>query len=960
MSSIFPYPKGSVWRKWDLHVHSPLSLLNNQFPKLPTGEPDWESFLSGLEASDLAVLGVTDYFTIDGYKKIREFKQAGRLASVHAIFPNVEFRLNTLVSGRRDGSNQKRLNLHVIFSDEVSPQDIEEHFLHDLHFYYEGNPQDRDETRKLKLSNIEALGARLIQEHQPFQDRTAREIGAMNIVVAHEEITKLLSGDSRFKDKYFIVFPEELFNLIDWDGQDHHVRKSILQKSDMVFTSNRNTISWCLGRDPYTAGPIAFMSEFKTLKPCVHGSDAHKIEEIGRPCARRAEATHRCTEPFQDCHFRYCWIKADPTFEGLKQIIYEPADRVRIQQDDPTPLKSNYCIERIDVTQSTINSELTITKTSLDLNHGLVAVTGGKGSGKTALVDLIANCYVDRRSTGDANSFVKRVAGDKPDLSIKLAFRDGTIYEKQLTDPGVFEESQIVYIAQGELERRIDDNSDLDKYVRNLIFESSQVRNTVKAYEFENLTLQVRQIQETLLSIHDAIVQLEDATTQKAEDAAKLEIKQSEAELRDVKTKLQELETHLSADKLDVSRQKQEEIGHLEARKHLLIELDELLSDTLRFVEVDLEHFNSQITRANKILNDTALAEPLAALVYPDQIKMKSAIQSVAATLNDIIAKIDAKERELKQFESGTQEHSKLLSRQRELEGRVQKATIKIHEIHKSRNELNTRRVERRQQFEKLLETIFALKTKYAEIIELFGSEKAEVLSDLDFVAQLQFESRSLLQGAEDVLDNRQVEVKGDDRVKSVFDKLLALYSGLTRGDVHTIVALVDETDALTEGLKTKLKKSQAISVTDLYKCLYGTYLNVVPVVTYKQTALGKLSLGQKATVLIKIYLAQGDNPIIIDSHDDHLDNEFIMEELVGAIRRAKEYRQVILASNNGNVVINSDADQIIMANRQDGVISYSAGSIENPAMRDRALKVLEGGQSAFRKRQQKYRLTFN
>jgi hypothetical protein len=81
------------------------------------------------------------------------------------------------------------------------------------------------------------------------------------------------------------------------------------------------------------------------------------------------------------------------------------------------------------------------------------------------------------------------------------------------------------------------------------------------------------------------------------------------------------------------------------------------------------------------------------------------------------------------------------------------------------------------------------------------------------------------------------------------------------------------------------------------------------------------------------------------------------MDELVKAIRQAKSYRQVILASNNGNVVINSDAEQIIIANRNDGLISYISGSIENPVIRDRSVKVLEGGPEAFRQRQQKYRL---
>ena len=126
----------------------------------------------------------------------------------------------------------------------------------------------------------------------------------------------------------------------------------------------------------------------------------------------------------------------------------------------------------------------------------------------------------------------------------------------------------------------------------------------------------------------------------------------------------------------------------------------------------------------------------------------------------------------------------------------------------------------------------------------------------------------------------------------------------------------------------------------------------------FKKTNLDRLSLGQKATVLIKIYLAEGDHPIIIDSHDDHLDNEYIMEELVGAIRHAKTYRQIILASNNGNVVVNSDAEQLIIAQRKDGVISYTSGALEDPDIRSKAVLVLEGGQDAFRRRQEKYRMS--
>jgi hypothetical protein len=82
------------------------------------------------------------------------------------------------------------------------------------------------------------------------------------------------------------------------------------------------------------------------------------------------------------------------------------------------------------------------------------------------------------------------------------------------------------------------------------------------------------------------------------------------------------------------------------------------------------------------------------------------------------------------------------------------------------------------------------------------------------------------------------------------------------------------------------------------------------------------------------------------------------MEELVKALRQAKRQRQVIIVSNNGNVVVNSDADQVIVALRDNqGKISYVSGSLENPALRGKLLGVLEGGEEAFNKRQQKYRL---
>src|SRR6516165_6614278 len=136
------YPRGSEWRKWDLHIHGPLSALNNQFPKLIGGEPDWEKYLTALESlTDISVIGITDYFTIEGYRKMRENRNQGRLPGAALVLPNIEFRLDKIIN---TGDGPRRINYHVLFSETLSPDEIEEHFLQELKFRFEGDPQRPD------------------------------------------------------------------------------------------------------------------------------------------------------------------------------------------------------------------------------------------------------------------------------------------------------------------------------------------------------------------------------------------------------------------------------------------------------------------------------------------------------------------------------------------------------------------------------------------------------------------------------------------------------------------------------------------------------------------------------------------------------------------------------------------------------------------------------------------------
>lgn len=954
----FFYPRGSEWRKWDPHVHSPLSILSNNYPKLASGEPDWEKFIKKLEELDFAVIGITDYFTIEGYKKVLEFKNAGRLKNIHTILPNIEFRLSSVISSRKDGKEPRRLNFHVILSDEISPQDIEDHFLHDLHFFYQGNPQSADENWKLKLSNLKTLGEKLISQHTPFQGRDPLELGATNAVVDHQEITEILTGDSRFKGKYLLIFPEELSNLIDWDGQDHLIRKGILQKSDMVFSSNPKTIQWCLGKDPYTEGEKKFKKEFVTLKPCIHGSDSHSIDEIGKPCAKRGNSNHKCNERPSDCDLRYCWIKSDPTFEGLRQLLYEPEDRVSIQSNSPSPARSNFTLEKLEISETVVNKELSLSETKIDLNPCLIAVAGGKGTGKTAFVDLIAGCYFDRVNTDDENSFVRRILDQKPKLNITLGFKDKSTFSKAITDIHYCDEGQIAYIAQGELERYIGDKSDLDTYVNNLIFQCPKIQNSVEKYEYLNITAKIKEIEQLIQQKSQVIESLELATRIEVIEKAKIKEKQNEALLRDNTQRIKEIEKQLSTDKVKIAQQKQEIVTNLKNRRDLLIKLKDQIKQTITFLDQELPKFNSSIISVNNLLKSLQITETFSILTYQDKPKIFEKKEYIEKEISKVIENIGKAQKEIENFETGIRLHASLLDKKREIEVSLQKAKEENQLLEEKKKQLQVESENRKKIFTDLISIILESKNKYTKIIKLFSSNKVKVLSDLDFIADVSLDAEKILKNAEDVVDNRKVIIRPEDGENWVLKDLIQLYKEIVSGDETKIKPLVDETERLTNELKDKIKLSSAISLGDLYKILYRNYLTVIPVVKYKKTSVNKLSLGQKATVLIKIYLAEGDKPIIIDSHDDHLDNEYIMEELISSIREAKKYRQIILVSNNGNVVINSDAEQTILAERDSkGKISYISGSIEAEIIRNRAINVLEGGPEAFKKRQQKYRM---
>jgi len=148
---------------------------------------------------------------------------------------------------------------------------------------------------------------------------------------------------------------------------------------------------------------------------------------------------------------------------------------------------------------------------------------------------------------------------------------------------------------------------------------------------------------------------------------------------------------------------------------------------------------------------------------------------------------------------------------------------------------------------------------------------------------------------------------------------------------------------------------------------LFGTdHISIRYEIVYDGVDIRKLSPGTRGIVLLLLYLAldeSDDRPLIIDQPEESLDPKSVFEELVSLFIAAKAKRQVIIVTHNANLVINTDADQIIVADagphHTGGLppITYSAGGLENAAIRKAVCDILEGGEAAFRERARRLRV---
>jgi len=267
--------RGSVWRKWDLHVHTPDSLVHHYGG---AGAEVWDKFIEALSKlpPEFKVLGINDYIFLDGYKKVFAAKAAGKLPNIDLLLPVIELRLDKF-GGSRTGLS--RVNYHVIFSDAISADTIESQFLSALCPKYVLT-SEMDSLRKAgKWSGIptrqslEDLGKAII-ESVPEPERgnygaPLRE-GFNNLCVSLDVIDGIL-GSPYFEGKVLTAVGKTEWADIKWNDQSIADKKTIINSADLVFISSATAGEWAKAQKSLTDAGVN-----DRLLDC---SDAHRYAD---------------------------------------------------------------------------------------------------------------------------------------------------------------------------------------------------------------------------------------------------------------------------------------------------------------------------------------------------------------------------------------------------------------------------------------------------------------------------------------------------------------------------------------------------------------------------------------------------------------------------------------------------------------------------------------------------------
>ena len=984
--------RGSEWHRWEPHIHAPGTILNNQF-----GATDpWTSYLSTLEGltPKVEAIAVTDYYVTDTYEALLNHKASGRLPDVALLFPNIELRLDV-------AAKSGFVNIHLLVSPEDPDHLVEiRRILSRLQFHAYNDRFDctRDELIK--------LGKRA--DSSIVDNGAALRHGATQFKVNFDQLRKVVH-ESEWATKNILIAVAGAAG----DGTsglrqaaDTTVRQEIEKFAHIIFSSSPAQREFWLGQRGVTVDELR--DRYDGTKPCLHGSDSHDQQSVGQPVDNR-----------------YSWIKGTLEFDALRQACIDPEGRAHVGEQPPRSGMPSQVISQINIE----GADWAVTP-ELPLNPGLVAIIGARGSGKTALADVIAaGCDAISPTGWDADenvspSFLARARRLVGDATTTLTWGGGADVTRSLDGRdanGHLSFPRARYLSQQFVEELCSAKGVSDGLVdeiERVIFESHSQDDREWAIDFAELreqrTARFRQARErevgaiadiseriagelekesTVATLTTQVAQKKKLIADYTADRAKLVVKGTEAQVAR-HTQLSE-----AAQKL---RNKIQAYGN--QRRTFVALQDEVRS--LRATGAPEMLRQAQARHANSGMNakqwdefllihkgdvDKSLTAYIAwadgevgklngvppppgdasvALVADDADLSALTLAPIAAEMTRLEALFSADKLVRDQYTALTDRIAQENSALQTLETRLTDA----HGAAARRKELQA---ERDDAYGRVFEAII---NEQNSLAGLYAPLMARLAASSGTLTKLSFSVRRIADveawgsvAEENLLDRRKAGpfYGRGSLITAATQSLKPAWETGSAADVQAaMTAFMGKylKDLLSHAPYAPAQQSEFRAWSKQFAhWLFGTdHITVRYEISYDGVDIRKLSPGTRGIVLLLLYLAlddADDRPLIIDQPEENLDPKSVFDELVGLFVAAKAKRQVIIVTHNANLVINTDADQIIVAeagpHQAGGLppISYVGGGLENAAIRKAVCDILEGGEAAFRERARRLRV---
>ena len=985
--------RGSVWNRWEPHIHTPGTILNDQYVGHNEG---WDDFIKRINDASpiIRALGVTDYLTLASYRKVLEYKAEGRLACVDLMFPNIELRFD-LGTGRNVA-----INGHLLISPE-DPTHLQmaERFLNKLTF------SAHNQRFNCNRDDLILLG-RAHVNNSLLDEKAALREGTNQFKVNFEQLLEQFKSDKWAFENILLglaVNSGDGTSGLNNDASFAAMRKFIERNAHIMFSSHENQRQFWLGKGVATKEKI--LEIYGGCKPCIHGSDAHTNENVGKAHDNR-----------------FTWIKGDLTFEGLRQICLEPEDRVHIGETAPNNNVASRTIEQV-----TVANAYWMRSHELAINSGLVAVVGARGSGKTALVDLIAagGLVVSRQLT--ERSFIQRASEYLVGVVVRLAWGAGSTtacnIDHLTQDNG--DVPRVQYLSQQFVDRLCSAEGVTDELLREVervIFTAHPESERLGLPDFMALLdfragnareLRVegeRSLKElsTLIAKELSKVNSVESLSRKISDKVHLietdKVSRQALILDGQNDRVQHLQKVSKAldetsKKLDVANRKSAALANLKNAVNtgrsttfpnytskLIQNYSEAGLDSLQWNAFKLD-FIGDVDEL--VEHQLALAKGnVQTILGPHPID-----NNITATTPSFISDYDQLDsqnfntlkNEVKRLElligidsSNTQQYNRLSVKLSKEEAELDKMKRELEDAQGASERIKQLLLQKKVAYKNTFDAILEEERELAKLYQPLMANLTNnggTLNKLSFQVKRTADTMLWSQEGEQLLDMRKI---GDFRGKGSLMKAVdsELKNVWEKGNSEEIAqALSSFRNKYENAIKdhAPIERSDSQSYGDwavkIGDWLYSTkHISVKYGIQYDGVDIQQLSPGTRGIVLLLLYLAvdkEDDRPLIIDQPEENLDPKSIFKELVPLFIAVKKRRQVIIVTHNANLVVNTDADQVIVAKGGDHrpgqlpEISYISGGLENSVIRGLVCEILEGGEEAFKERAKRLRVAF-